>query len=264
MAPSWSPIHYVQTPTYWEPSPSSYSPSSVIVQDSVPGDMSTHESLYLSPEYSPPYEYSPTHSHDIHDPNLYNGRARTSPPPFNYTSSSLHSALSIPVESPSSSYLSTPTSDRPPDLCNSVSSSPEHPASAPQSASVEPPFASEAVSEAHQDAHQVSLGCTDIAVPVPFPDPSQEAIDKQRSATPGLSTLHTDTESYPTPVPSPDAEEVPNHSSDTSNAPERDPLRHYRTAAEKRKAAVTKPPRRKANEEGPPPRLSASLPVNSK
>lgn len=252
-------MHYLQTPAYWEASPSSYSSPSVIMQESVPGDMSTHESLYLSPEYSPSHEYSPAHSHEFHDPSMYN-RART-PPPFNYASSSLHSALSISA-SPSSSYLSTPASGRPPELCNGVpGNNTEHPLPTRRPINTEPPPTPKPAPQPSQETIPISLGCTNIAVPVPFPDASQDAVDKQHTATSEPLTLRTDTESSPMSMSSPTIEDASIELAETSQLSENSSC-HYRTAAEKRKAAATKP-RRKAKEEGPPPRLSANLPVNS-
>lgn len=242
--------------------------------------MSTHESLYLSPEYSP--QYSPVQSHDFHDPHMYSIRARdpTPPrvPPFNPESSSLHAALSISAVSPSSSYLSTPVACQHQELHgHSAGSSREQGLLTPHPSVSEPPLDTELVpevrrtevrdEEAGSDLNLSSLGCTNIAVPVPFPDSSQDGLDVPRDTEP--TSIRASTESYPTPQPSPTTEASPLNpppTPETSGSQEQDPLRHYRTAAEKRKAAATKTKtvRRKVREEGPPPRLSASLPVNPK
>ncbi|KIP06925.1 hypothetical protein PHLGIDRAFT_106353 [Phlebiopsis gigantea 11061_1 CR5-6] len=271
--PPWAPIPYLEQ-AYWEPSPSSYPSPSVIMQDSLPGDMSTHESLYLSPEYSP--HYSPVQSHDFHDSHMYSIRARdpTPPhvPPFNPESSSLHAALSISAVSPSSSYLSTPVASQHRELHSSgTSTSREQGLLTPQP-SISEPDPEPTLDVRHPEVRHkedvsdlipISLGCTNITVPVPFSDCSQGGLDATPDRDP--ASTRTSTESYPTPQASPTTEASPlNHTPETSVPQEQDPLRHYRSAAEKRKAAAVKPKvvRRKTREEGPPPRLSASLPVN--
>ena len=255
-------MHYLQPTTYWEATSSSYSSPSVIVQESVLGDLSTHESLYLSPEYSPSQDYSPAHSHDLHDPHLYNNRARTPPPPFNYASSSLHSALSISSASPPSSYLSTPSAAHPPELLNSAPiTNPDH--SHPiQPSDVESPLTPASGFQNDREQDSTILACTDMAVPVPFVESSEDITDNEPNPSSGSPVPSTDTDSSPTPTSPPAVEQASSDPADALSTQEQAPSRHYRTPAEKRKAAVTKP-RRKAKEEGPPPRLSANLPVTS-
>lgn len=251
---SWDAMQYMQPAAYWDPDQSAYASTSMSIPEAVHDHSTIHDSTYVS------QGYSPTHAHELSG-GLYGAR-RPTPPPFHYSSSSLNAALSLPATSPPQSYLPTPASSRLTELSTVL---PDHHL---ETVSTEPPPSHsnpplvDSPPMLDQSMGIPSLGSTDISVPVPFPESPQESVTTQRDTTHSdPSTPHGGAQSYPTPASSPIAEPLINIVA-PSDGPEKDPLRHYRTPAEKRKASATKPvSRKKVKESGPPPRLSATLPV---
>lgn len=260
---TWEHIPYINSPAFWE-SETAYS-SPYHAQDSLPDSFGHQEASYLSPEYSP------AQTHTVLEPFRSSERRSPQPlPPFNYASSSLSSALSLPHGSPSTPYLPTPASTQSVELRNTILNSNFEPS---PSASHRIDSGSTAIVDlpptGHHSSDLCSLGSTEISVPVPFPDsPRLSSQREQDTIVPQQPTISTDAHAYPTPISSPGGESPPDVSNITPPTPsvtENRPEGYYRTPQQKRKMLVgAKPvPRKKTRAEDPPPRLSANLPVTA-
>ncbi|KAJ3558410.1 hypothetical protein NM688_g944 [Phlebia brevispora] len=246
-------------------------------------DLNMHPA-YLSPHYSsPPQPSQVLESHYATPPErpalldaLSSEPERTAP--FQYSSSSLSLALTLPSTSPSSSYLRTPPASQPRTL-----SSPSTPIiEITPSASSDVSFMSnpqDFMTVSHpassQYAHNV---CQSEPANMPAPagsdDLAQETNTGYACGDNNSLSPRSAVQAYPTPVSSPlivtpPVETLPDTSPDTRPAPVQDPHRHYRTpeqkkaAASKNKIPRRKPPDTPGSEPLPPTRLSATLPVTS-
>ncbi|EKM60799.1 uncharacterized protein PHACADRAFT_246943 [Phanerochaete carnosa HHB-10118-sp] len=257
---TWEHIAYMNSEAYWEPE-TAY-PSPYHMQESLPDSFVHQEAVYP--------EYSPAQTQVV--PETFCSPNQRSPqplPPFNYASSSLSSALSLPNASPSTSYLPTPESTRSVELRKLIlDSSFETPPSVTQptdsgsTAIVDLPLTT------HHSPDLSSLGSTEISVPVPFPDsPQLSSHGEADTIVSPHPSIDTDTDAYPTPLSSPVGEypaEVSDTASPSPSTTDQRPEGYYRTPQQKRKMLVEAKPataRKKTRVEGPPPRLSANLPV---
>lgn len=253
---TWEHIPYIGPRAFWEHE-QVYDPT-YRIQANLSNQFVDQDPPYLSPEYSPaqtqivPDTYCSPH----HSPQHL--------PPFNYASSSLSSALALPSTSPSTPYLHTPASALPQDLRDAVH---ETNAEAPASCQTMDSGATAIVELPVDTPDLSSLGSTEIRIPVPFPDsPRLSARTEPDTVAPRHHSCGTDTHAYPTPISSPMGDtpaEVAEAASSSASTDDQRPDGYYRTPEQKRKM-LFEPKiagRKKAKADGPPPRLSASLPV---
>lgn len=232
-----------------------YASSSMILQGpSVADHLDMHDPVFM------PSPYSPSHTHP--SPNDYytsqSNPQNSPPPPFNFSSSSLRAALELPAVSPVTPYLPTPAPSQAMEL-----SPPSYPDASPQvnhppTLHPTPVAGPSSLPEVSNDL--ASLGSTIIQVPVPFMDDPPETGRTQEQIIPESQTAAREAASYPTPASSPAVEDTASLAAPSPYIPGQDPLRHYRTDADKaRDPAVS---RRKPKDPGPP-RLSSKLPVTA-
>lgn len=281
---SWAQLQLLQQPDEW----TDQYDSSIMLRGPMdkPFDM-------LDSSYSPA-AFSPTHPHEsLNDYCSQNPPTQSPTAPFNYSqSSSLRAALTaLPTVSPisPSPYLPTPTPSAVMELPHptphpSAHTSPAaHPAP-PLPMQLPTPVAGpsrlpEDPASGSSNHNLASLGSTIISVPVPFPDSPQEphrtvgasatastatALPEEPAAAVQVQQHEASSSSYPTPESSPAVADAASLVATTSvHIPGRDPGRHYRTDADKRKASAKPYARKKPREPGPPPKLSSNLPVSS-
>lgn len=267
MPPPWDlGMSYIDPTGFW-PSDTQYASPA---EES--NDIPLHPSAYLSPHYSGDLEPG-----EIIE--AFPTRPPTPPPPFQFTSSSLSSALSLSAISPSTAYVGSPTNIRVPEISiNNIISNHIHCSNTTQSqVSSSTAFAGEVGQTSPHHLYNPpspryspdlsALGSQDISVPVPFDDTQHECNSTYDTAVPESQVPRDEVQSYPTPEASPHLDESSATLASPAHAQEvdRDPTRHYRTPAQKKKAAELKTTSgvKKSNQKNALPRLSASLPASS-
>lgn len=266
---------YVEATDYWDPDPSQFSPSDMMLRD----DMTDHLAI-PGPEFLPPHYSTTSEPPELQD--SLHDRPPPTPPPFQFTSSSLSSALSLPAVSPSSAYVSSPLTTRPIEHPPTSNPSPSHSSNHDETPiSIDPmPVAadrheldtSQTIDAANGVCMQYSpdlsaLGSPELAIAVPFSDVRQSHSPQRESAAIDMLAAAAADRAYPTPEASPQTQPPIQITETQPQGPEKDPSRHYRTDAQKEAAQRKRPPtiKRKVvhKEDGPPRRLSATLPASS-
>ncbi|KAI0344158.1 hypothetical protein BDW22DRAFT_1344257 [Trametopsis cervina] len=260
------PMDFIETQPYWDTDTQPYTSPTDMMQSDLSEYQQTHSAVYLSPDYSTTSDLSPLH------PLV----------PFQSSSSSLSSALSLSAISPSSAYAGSPISNRIPEIqvanrtptSNSGSSlvSPYPIAtvdSRPQHASPDQTYRpSSPRSNSSSSPDLSALGTQDLSIPVPFDDTHPQTYPSAfESSMSELQQTSPEARSYPTPLPSPTMEGLTQPSVEDNQISRNDPTRHYRTPAQKRAADSKDPSSAKkggrVSAKNGPPRLSASLPATT-
>lgn len=254
----WVPALPILDPGhFWDHHSSEYSP---LLSGGLQPPHNTHDASFLSPHYSP----SSNSSEPLQDEIL--SASTTAPPPFQFASSSLSSALSISrphesqsalIEPPSSHQSPEPISFQHDDLFDrenhdvspQVEDSQERDSS-PEPMSIDPP---EPVNN--------SPAPTELS---PRNTPSERLLQENPNdlttpfTSPAIPILNVSPIVEPAVRlrPIPDSPPI----SEQSTLPQLDIYRHYRSPNEKPGKATI---RRRPDREGPPPRLSSKLPAAS-
>ena len=253
---SWVPALPILDPGhFWDHHSSEYSP---LLPGGIQAPHNTHDASFLSPHYSP----SSNSSEPLHDE--MHSVSTSAPPPFQFASSSLSSALSI----------SRPTESQPSFV---QTHSPQH---SPEPNSFQhDPFDRENHDVPQLDASQESDSAPD---PMPIDPPSEQLNDSPTLtehsplnasdhlpqenpnelttpfSSPPLVNLSPIVETEVRLHPIPDSPQPP--VSEQHALPQMDIYRHYRSPNEKPGKPMI---RRRPEREGPPPRLSSKLPAAS-
>ncbi|KAI0706054.1 hypothetical protein BC835DRAFT_1311893 [Cytidiella melzeri] len=265
LPPTWDlPPPYVGSP-YWDTDNEPFVPPAELMQEESPGQFQPLPSTaYLSPVF----------------PSIPDAPEYQEPAPFRFTSSSLSAALSLSSLSPSSTHAGSPTANRLLEAQVAYSTQPPNDGSAqdcsssPIAATRQPQIIPSA-QEHHSSSSSSSsspdlsaLGSQDLSLPVPFEDYQRESCALNHGAK-AFEPRPTRAEesSYAISGLSPVGDDPLQISTEREQSPEQDPARHYRTPAEKKKAAdgkITTTEKRvpRHSIKGGLPRLCASLPAS--
>lgn len=259
-------MSYIDATEFWTTDAQYAHPPTIIQQES--NDIHLHPSTYLSSHYSG----------DLEPGEIIEGfpSESTPPPPFQFTSSSLSSALSLSAISPSTAYVSSPIVARVSEVtanCNNIQSLNLSHSQASSSITfaddVEQTTAPQVYSppSPRSSPDLSALGAQVISVPVPFDDTLRECDSTYDNVTSDSHHTQDEAQCYPTPDASPHLDQTAQTLANPVHTQEeaRNPSRHYRTPAQKKKVTELKASSgvKKSTQKNGMPRLSASLPASS-